>query len=201
MMAELPKMMGKMFKRINRKGGFVCLIFGFSILCTVSAAVFAADSRDEIIGSIGLNARGVALGGSFGAITSDIDGIFLNPAGISRFDTQQVVVGHNVWQNGISYEYLGYVDPMDSFTLGVSAIYSNPLGSSVNLDNFSRRNLGLTLTVGRRFEDNLMVGVNVKGVEEEVDTGKTTSLVMDLAGLYRLGLGGITMGFGIQNIG
>lgn len=186
----------------GRLGKITSLCFTVIFVLLIYSTGYSADAVGlDIIGAVGYNARTIALGGCTGAITSDVDTIFLNPAGIGRFSSQQANVSFNRWTDGMSYESLGYITPLNAMTLGASLVYQNPLGQSPSFENISSRNMGLTLSAGRKFDDNIMMGVNAKLIQEEVDNEKSNSMVVDLAGLYNIGLAGITIGFGIQNVG
>ncbi len=172
------------------------------MLCLgTGGVVYGSTSEYDIIGAVGYNARTIALGGCLGAITSDVDTIFLNPAGIGRFNSQEINLSYNRWVNGMSYESVGYIAPIGGMTLGLNAIYQNPMGENPSTDNFSSRNLALSMSAGKKLDESIMLGANVKAIQEEVDGQKQNSLVVDLAGLYNIGIIGLTVGFGVQNIG
>jgi hypothetical protein len=193
----------KICKKLFRAGLVSALVFA-AIISTNTGKVRAQILGEgvELIGAVGYNARTIALGGCIGAITSDVDTVFLNPAGIGRFRNQELNISYNRWTRGMSYESVGYIMPLNSMTLGVSALYQNPYDYSFSLDDaLSSRNLAVAVSAGKKLDENIMLGVNVKGMQEEISNSVQNSVVVDMAGLYNIGIAGVTVGFGIQNIG
>jgi hypothetical protein len=152
-------------------------------------------------------ARPVALGGSYCAISDDLNAVQYNPAGLVQLKRQEVMVNHNEWFQGIRSEFLGYAIPLDEYwSLGASLNYmfvnglvgrdesGMPTGSK-----FGAYSGLAVITAGTQIAENMYLGVNVKALQESVDNKSSTAYAGDAGLLYKID--NLRLGAAVQNIG
>jgi hypothetical protein len=156
--------------------------------------------------AIGVEARGLGLGGSMSAISDDVSSSYWNPAGLLRIKTKyQAAATHNQYFGGIaSYNYAGFAAKIDTanclaFTvirMGVDGIPNtlnlrNPDGS-FNFDNvssFSESSYAFMFSYAgyNKWIPRLRTGLNVKVIHRTAGQfANAWGFGIDLGGQYDL---------------
>ena len=152
-----------------------------------------------------VSARPAGMGNAFGAVGEDVTALDVNPAGLWRLDSLQVLLSHNTWFQDMSLEQVEVGMPLDrgGLALGVGyadfgSIDSFILGSGgLPQANGSLSPNGLTARTGYGFpfSKNFMAGVMGGYVQQSLG-GTTQStfqagaglLLKDLVPRFTLGL-------------
>ncbi len=166
--------------------------------------------------SIGVGARGLAMGNSLVASTDDISSAYWNPAGLTRLVNPQVGLMHAEWFAGIAaYDYAAVALPImdNTRTVGLSIIrfgvdnIPNTLfvlepDGSVNYDNistFSAADYAALFSYSQSIKK-LRVGANLKLVHRRVGKFATSwGMGIDL-GLQYVTPKGLRLGANIKNL-
>jgi len=166
--------------------------------------------------SIGVGARGLAMGNSLVASTDDITSAYWNPGGLTRLTKVQVGLMHAEWFAGLaSYDYLSVGLPImnNSRTLGLSIVrfgvdnIPNTLfilepDGSINYDNistFSAADYAALFSYAQSIKK-LRLGGNLKLVHRRVGKFATSwGLGID-AGMQYVTPKGLRLGINLKNI-
>ncbi len=183
-----------------QKIALILLFIGFAL------GVFAQTTpkySNEFL-AIGVEARGLGLGGSMTALSDDVSAAYWNPAGLLRIKNKyQAAATHNQYFGGIaSYNYAGFAAKMDTanclaFTvirMGVDGIPNtlnlrNPDGS-FNFDNvssFSEASYAFMFSYAgyNKWIPRLRTGVNVKVLHRNAGQfANAWGFGIDLGGQY-----------------
>ena len=159
---------------------------------------------------IGVGARAAALGESFVAIANDATALYWNPAGITQFQDNEVVVSHANWLVETNHQFLGFVYHLsseDAVGVSVTSLHMDdmpvttevqPLGSG---EYFRFGDLAVGLTYGRRMTTQFSFGATVRYFEETLDVLKMRGVVVDLGTYYWTGLGTSRFSAVVSNFG
>ncbi len=158
-----------------------------SLLCgLVTESSFAQQTRtysNEFL-SLGVGARGLAMGNVQTALVDDVTAAYWNPAGLNKVNNLQVAAMHAEWFAGVSkYDYLGVAIPVadGKRTIGISAIrfgvddipntlYLLNADGSINFDNvtaFSAADYAFLLSYAQTI-GKLQIGGNAKIIHRRV---------------------------------
>lgn len=97
------------------------LIFFLGLLIFVSAESGKAGSAGAYL-RMGTGARAIGMGSAYTSIADDPTAVHWNPAGVAALDRKSVASMHAVLTLDRSYDYTGFVAPMDYGAWGVSWI-------------------------------------------------------------------------------
>ncbi len=179
-----------------------------TFLLTLSSFLFAQKYSNEFL-SIGVGAKGIAMGNSLVASSDEVTSSHYNPAGLARIkDDMQTTFMHSEWFAGISkYDYFSVGGPLKTAedkvkrALGFSFVrfgidnIPNTLSlyeddGSINFDNvvpFSAADYGFIFSYAQGVNDKLDVGGNVKIVHRKVGPFATAwGFGLDLGGQYHV---------------
>ena len=163
---------------------------------------------------IGVGARASALGESFVAVANDPSAIYWNPAGLASLLRQEVALSHVSWPGDINYEHVTYVLPVKRLG-GSLAFQAGALSTSIDeTSEYEPYGTGRTFVYSdfiagaayaRRWTDKLLVGGGLKYLREDLGSqvgGPTTnSVLLDVGGIYYLGLGSVRVAVALSNFG
>jgi len=161
-------------------------IIGIALLyfaCFDAVAQLRTYSNEFL--SLGVGARGLAMGNAQVASTNDITAGFWNPAGLTHLKNVQVGAMHAEWFAGIGkYDYLSIAAPFgtNNRVLGATLIrfgvddipntlfIVDPDGSVdyEKLSTFSAADYALLLSYAQSIKERLTVGANVKIIHRRV---------------------------------
>ncbi|MBN1622455.1 MAG: PorV/PorQ family protein [Endomicrobiales bacterium] len=158
--------------------------------------IFASNNP----GTTGLNflkievgAKSSAMGGAFSAVCDDASAVYWNPAGLANLDYKQLSIMHLSWFEGINYQFLSYVHPVNNLgTLGAS-IYYLSVGDIPSYDNNGARlngdigvsDMAFALSYGRS-STKLDYGLTIKFIQEKLDDVSASAYALDAGILYKL---------------
>ncbi len=158
---------------------------------------------------IGIGARPCAMGGVFVSIADDSNAIYWNPAGLGRCNYPEVGLMHLEWFGDVDYDSLSYIRPTGLGTLGINMVYlqkrgmektkASPDGRYSMDGTFSFADMGLTLSLGRKLNNNFYYGGNFKIIREEIDEDERYGMAVDGGILYLYN--SLSLGFVVQNMG
>lgn len=162
---------------------------------------------------LSIGARAVGMGESFTAIADDMSSVFWNPAGLAKIKSTSIHASHTVWFQDINYEFVSVGVPFGqkkNKTLAISANYlyvdgmERRTGNTAEPDGtFGARDMAVTLSYAQAVpfvpHNNLLAGINIKTIRQQIDDIKADAYALDFGMQYKIGqfLSGIT----VQNIG
>lgn len=173
-----------------------------------SAAKLNAQSASNAASflEIDAGARGAAMGGAFTAVADDASSVFYNPAGPALVRSQELMLSHSQWLEGLWNDQISYVQPVSdklTFFTGVAALAGPPLdkldiagnktGSFMAFDGAI--GLGAALVLG----EDLYGGVNFKTICQQVDNGRALAYAGDVGFIKQAKI--LRIGASVQNVG
>jgi long-subunit fatty acid transport protein len=161
---------------------------------------------------IGIGARASAIGESFVAVANDPSAIQWNPAGLASLQRKELAFSHVEWPGDVQYEHVTYVLPVTrlggslAFQLGAltteieETTEFEPYGTG---RTFVYSDVVAGAAYARRWTDKLLIGAGLKYLREDLgsDVGGpvTNSVLLDVGGIYYLGLGSVRVGVALSN--
>jgi len=163
---------------------------------------------------IGVDARGVALGGAYVALVDGPFSPFYNPAGISKLRDPEAAFSYARWPADIGVFAFSFGRPWgdSGSALAVSAEYVgtsldetdeyHPLGTG---RTFSYGDLLIGFTAAKPFTDRLSIGISTKFFREDLGSGVggpiTQSWLVDAGTAYLIGALNGRLAISVQNFG
>jgi hypothetical protein len=162
---------------------------------------------------LGAGARGTALGGAFGALSTDVTAMYYNAAGLAQLPRPAFMVSTSAYLAETRYSWVGIAFPtaggaraigvsMGSFGFGDQPIYTvdNPDG---NGRTYSVRETFISGTYAQNFSDRFSAGVTLKFINDRLGTAKASGVAVDFGTNFHASVGArpIRASFVIQNLG
>jgi len=159
---------------------------------------------------IGAGARGTALGDAYSSEVKDVTALYWNPAGIQKIGHATFGLAQTKLYAGITYNFLGFVMPINSnTTAGLSIIYLNsgniemttiaePEGTGTT---FTATNVAVGLSVAQRLTDRFDLGVTLKYIQEKLFREKASTFAFDIGSQFNTGIYGMKLGMSLANFG
>jgi hypothetical protein len=162
---------------------------------------------------LGAGARGTALGGAFGALSTDVTAMYYNAAGLAQLPRPAFMVSTSAYLADTRYSWVGIAFPtaggaraigvsMGSFGFGDQPIYTvdNPDG---NGRTYSVRETFISGTYAQNFSDRFSAGVTLKFINDRLGTAKASGVAVDFGTNFHASVGArpIRASFVIQNLG
>ena len=188
-------------------------IYALSLIWAYSG--FSQGSKIGTAGAqflkIGVEPRGVAMGGAYSAVASDITALYWNPAGIAQIEGQSLIFTDVEWFADIRNNFFGWVFPkgrLGNFGLSITALtmgkedvttVEKPEGTGLQ---WSANCIALALTYARRFLPEFSIGITAKLIQERIwDMGSIGPAFDFGTYLYPGVFGSLRAAFVIKNFG
>lgn len=187
------------------------LIIVFLLLLSWAYQQSDADTAMSSFLNIDSDARGTAMGGAYGAITSGVNSVYWNPAGLSDILFREFGATYCRAFQDINYSFIGYAVPSDFYGslachilyLGsgdIVSTYENPDGSFIGAgDTFAVTDLALGLTQSKAITENLAYGATAKIVTHRIKDKNAFNLALDAGTLYQPPVYGLKFGLALRN--
>jgi len=192
-----------------------------TIFFIISASVgLIADTGASFL-KIGIGARPVGLGNAFTAIANDVTAMQWNVGGLAQLNQREVSAMHSQWLVDTNLDYIGFALPLSGkgssglegrSVFGGSVIYLSQgelEGRDENrqlTNSFGASDMAVTFSYSKQLIVNSIqvgVGVNMKIIQQKIETEQATGFAFDIGILSRLFSqdGPFSAGLSIQNIG
>ena len=159
---------------------------------------------------IGAGARPVGMGEAYSALADDINAIYWNPAGLGCITEREVTASYLSYVADINSGYFGYTLPLMKGGLGISVVYldygqirettdDDPDG--VNLGYYRPYDLAVIAAYGCNVGGGLNLGINMKGIHEDIQGYTANAIAFDIGTLYDLPVKDLICSFSIKNLG
>jgi len=160
---------------------------------------------------IGVGARGNGMAGAFAGVANDVSALFWNPAGIADVKSYAADISTTFWFAGMQHQFVGAVLPIsERFRIGASFIsfgsgdilrtsMDDPAGVAGGV--YSVNDIALGLTLAGSLTDQFAFGITARYVQHAFSNVSAGGFVFDVGTRYNTGFNGVTLGFGINNMG
>ncbi|MFA5858217.1 MAG: PorV/PorQ family protein [Elusimicrobiota bacterium] len=183
----------------------VCLAVAVS-LCYGAGGTSGAAFLSIIPGS-----RPAGMAGAFTGAANDVNSIYFNPAGLALVEKKEIGFTHNMWVSGINYEFVAGAVPLAGIgTVGAALSMASAQidetkeatdgGIDITGKKLSYSDMAVTVGLGRKINDALLVGLNGKMVSETISSKAGSAMGID-AGVTYIMSKDIMIGAALQNLG
>lgn len=179
-----------------------CVVLG------LSAQISGGGSTFDFM-NLPSSARMSALGGSALVMDRDVANAYLNPSLLNEKMNSQLVASHNFHFSDISNGYIGYGHQLKKWGLNahIGVNYIN-YGDFVRADevgndqgSFSGGGFALTAGVGKKLNERLHYGLNLKLISARLESYHALGIAADLAMTYKNDSKKFLASFLIRNLG
>ncbi len=158
-------------------------------------------------------ARSSALGEAYAGVAEGPEALAYNPAGLAGEKRRQISLQHVFYIDGILYDNLYFVRPLEKGSCAFHAGFMNMKGLKRTvadstapdgyreLEDFSTNDFLAEAFYGRNLAENLGFGAGVKFVRESLADANAMSGAVDLGVLYQDARLPLRVGMSLQNLG
>ena len=158
---------------------------------------------------VGAGARALGLGGSFVAHSGDVSALYWNPAGIASISRPVMSGTHMEWIGGLSHDFVGFVTPLASGTIGISGIFLNTdkieITTMYEQDGtglyYDTSDMALGLTYSRFLTDRFAVGLTTRYIHQSLYDLSAQTVSFDIGTQLTTNFWGAVLGMSISNFG
>jgi hypothetical protein len=202
--------------KIKKFSGFILLvlIFGLSVNPSYAGDPARLGTAAGVQVQVPVSARDIAMGGANLALTSGLDALYWNPAGVPRMDNSAagqfstMTIFNDVTVNylavAVNSEDLGAIGlAIKSFNFGDIPWTTNQDWDAASGRTFSPTFTTVGLTYARALTEAVNVGITAKIINESAPRVSASAVAFDIGLQYdRLGgIEGVSFGVAIKNIG
>jgi hypothetical protein len=193
---------------------FIIVMITILIVINLVPAYSGSKGRTGTAGAtellIPVGSRGTALGSSINAISSGVDAIFWNPAGLARTPGVETMFSHLTYIADVKLEYFAVstnFGEVGTFGFSVRSLNFGDIPvTTVSLpegtgEMFSPTYLTLGFTYSRAFTDRIYGGFTAKLVSEKIIRTSASGVAFDFGVQYKSSETGLQLGVTLKNIG
>lgn len=189
----------------------VVLLVGVPLHAQITRSTSRVGTTAAQFLKIGAGARALGLGGAFVAVAGDINGVYWNPASISRISNNgSATFNHADWLAGMNYDFAAAALHVgDVGTLALSVVsFSVPEDIVRTLQNengdgrrFDASSVAFGLSYARNLTDRFSMGVTVKYLNERIWNEKASGFALDVGTLFITPFNDLKIGASMSNFG
>lgn len=159
---------------------------------------------------IGVGSRASSMGDAFVAVANDVSALYWNPAGLSQFSENQVMISHNIWVVDINHDFLGgvyHLDNDNTFGVALTSLSMDKMKVTTEFspfgtgEYFGYSDLAVAISYSRKMTDKFSFGGSIRYIEETLDKLKMRGVMIDLGTYYWTGLGTSRFAVTVSNFG
>lgn len=159
---------------------------------------------------IPVGARASAMGESFVAVANDASALYWNPAGVTQFDRNEVIVSHTEWLVDVRHQFIGavlHLSADDAVGLSLTSVHTDDMPVTTEVQPkgtgafFRFSDLAVGATYARKLTPQFSAGVTIRYIEETLDVLKMRGVMVDLGTYYWMGLGTARFSAVVSNFG
>lgn len=186
------------------------------LMSVLSVSLMATDEIDHV-GTAGMpflkipvGVRNIALSGAAVADVQGLESIYLNPAGLSKANSAEILFSNTAMVLDISHTFVGLSYPLDSNSaIAFSGNYLNygdedvttlesPEGTGVE---YSAGDLQLAVTYAQNFTDRFSAGITFKYLQSSIWDNTGTAMAVDVGLIYDTGFKSLRLGMVMRHLG
>jgi long-subunit fatty acid transport protein len=150
------------------------------------------------------------MGDAFVAVANDASALYWNPAGITQFQTNEVVLSHTSWFVDIQHQFIGAVYHLtldDAIGVSVTSLHMDDMERTTEFaprgtgEYFTFGDLAFGVTYSRKLTPQFSFGGTIRYLEETMDVLKMRGMMVDFGTYYWTGLGTSRFSAVVTNFG
>jgi hypothetical protein len=187
-----------MFKRI-----LLTILAGCISPCAYATA--AGTSGAQFLKLVA-SPRAAALGSAFTAFSDDVNSIVFNPSGLAFLAKKEAALVQNNWIQDISNQYLAFAVPTSAGTFGLNVTMVSIKdivkrdNSGVDNGQYNASDMAVSLAYAKKIGEKFALGLNVKSINQTIDTEKANGIAGDFGLLYKAS-SKVDIGVSVLNVG
>lgn len=198
-------------QQVSRARALSCALavvvgFGF-LLGAVSESPAVGEAGAQFL-KIPIGPKACAMGEAFAAVADDASCLHWNPAGLSRLHSQQIMVMHIPWLEGMSCQCISAAKEFSFGSMGLALSYSSS-GDIPGYDEGFHPTTDYTaydawgmMAFAQTFPGIGALGLGAKFIDQKIEEESAFGCALDLGLLVeKTGLDGLSCGLSVQNIG
>ena len=178
---------------------------GFAVSSLFLGNVMASETSSAQFLKLGAGARAAAMADAFSSVSDDVTAAYWNPAGLAQMKETQISMMQNSSLLDTQYQYFGGAMPLKNQTVAFS-IYRMDYGTIDRYTagdekdgSFDAGSLAGSFSVGRKVNEKLSLGMNLKFIQESIESEKASTFGGDLGVLLQQGQ--TNFSFVLQHLG
>ena len=184
-----------------------------AVALLLPASVFAQPGGSGMTFlTLGVSARGLAMGDAMSALASGAAAAHYNPASLLPLDGQpsptQILFSHKEWIQDTRSEFLGASVPLGTDqTLGLSLNTTTVSGIEVRIrpgpseGTFTARDFSAGLSYAQRIDSTISVGISAKFLYEKILIDEASGFAADAGVRWKTPVEHLLLGASLSNIG
>ncbi len=178
---------------------------------TQSNTAYGGASGEFLL--LGASARGLALGGAYAALATDVSSMYYNPAGLAQMTRPEGMLSTFNYVDSTNYVWGGIALPLAGgarvvgFSLGSFGFSNQPIYTLEAPEgdgrSYSVRETFIQVTGAQNFSDRFSAGISVKLINDRLGSARATAFALDFGTSFHAMAGSrpIRASFVIQNLG
>ena len=173
----------------------------------IAATLFAQQATYDFL-RIDVSARAAALNGSFASMKDDPNVLFYNPAALGTLSRPKISANYLDYLMDVnmgSLSYAQYMEGIGNIGGGITYInYGSFNRTNQNLDvigTFEAKELALITGIATHYDDDILVGVNMKYIYSSIAEYSSSALAVDFGFLYDVPSQNLSIGGSVLNLG
>ena len=162
---------------------------------------------------LGANARGMALGGSYSAVATDIGGLNANPGAVALLKRPVIQGSQLQYVAGTKFNWGAVAIPFGGgssvigFQIGTFGFSDQPVYTATQPEGtgafYSVTETFIAATLAKNFSDRFSVGVTAKGITDHLGDVSGSAFALDFGTHFHSSLGGkaVRFAFSLLNLG
>jgi hypothetical protein len=163
---------------------------------------------------LGAGARGLALGGAYAALTTDVSALYYNPAGLAQMERPGLMISSYSYVAETQYFWGGAAFPLSggsralgislgSFGFGDQPIYTLDDPDNASCESYGVRQTYVSGSYAQNFSDRFSAGLSVKFISDQLGDVSADAFALDFGTNFHAMVGqrAIRAAFTIQNLG
>ena len=199
------------------KGATVAVLL---VIPTIASAQSATGNDNTGYGTtaaefllLGANARGMALGGSYAAVATDIGGLNANPGAVALLKRPVIQGSQYSYVAGTKFNWGAVALPFGGgssvigFQLGSFGFSDQPVYTATQPEGtgsfYSVTETFIAMTLAKNFSDRFSVGITAKGINDNLGDVSGSAVALDFGTHFHSQLGGkaVRFAFSLLNLG
>jgi hypothetical protein len=157
--------------------------------------------------NVGFSARPNAMGGTFSAVSNDVNALQSNPAGLHGIGKGMLSTGIVLYVADIKFGHIqyGFSSGKNSFGVGINYINYGSIErrgeNNEQLGTFSPMDFVFQTGYSRPISEELSAGLEIKGIYEKIDSFASYGMAADIGMQYLMKERHLTLGLVLKNGG